>query len=95
MRSLSRRLHARDAGCASAPLGLPPELVLNSLHIRQRCSSKRPGSRGSGPIWYQEGRGNRPVMVQSTIMDNGIRVVTESVPHVESVALGFWIGSGA
>lgn len=28
-------------------------------------------------------------------MDNGIRVVTEFIPHVRSVALGFWFGVGA
>ncbi|MEI6913700.1 MAG: pitrilysin family protein [Armatimonadota bacterium] len=34
-------------------------------------------------------------MVNITNLDNGIRVITEHVPHVESVALGIWIGAGA
>jgi len=48
-----------------------------------------------GPIWYQGVRGSTPVMVQSTILENGVCVVTDPVSHVESVALGIWIGSGA
>lgn len=34
-------------------------------------------------------------MYQKTTLDNGIRVVTEFIPHVRSVALGFWFGVGA
>ncbi len=34
-------------------------------------------------------------MYQKTTLDNGIRVVTEHIPHVRSVALGFWFGVGA
>lgn len=34
-------------------------------------------------------------MVNITRLDNGVRVITEHVPHVESVALGIWIGAGA
>lgn len=34
-------------------------------------------------------------MYQKTTLDNGIRVVTEHIPHVRSVALGFWYGVGA
>lgn len=34
-------------------------------------------------------------MYQKTTLDNGIRVVTENIPHVRSVALGFWFGVGA
>jgi len=48
-----------------------------------------------GPIWYQGVCGSTPKMVQSTILENGVHVVTEPVSHVESVALGIWIGSGA
>jgi predicted Zn-dependent peptidase len=33
--------------------------------------------------------------VESTTMPNGIRVATESMPHVRSVSVGVWIGSGA
>jgi len=28
-------------------------------------------------------------------LPNGIRVVTEAMPHVRSVSLGVWIGSGS
>ncbi len=33
--------------------------------------------------------------VQRTVLDNGVRVVTEVMPHVRSVATGIWIGSGS
>ncbi|HHW14217.1 MAG TPA: insulinase family protein [Firmicutes bacterium] len=34
-------------------------------------------------------------MYQKTTLQNGIRVVTEYLPHVRSVALGFWFGVGS
>ena len=34
-------------------------------------------------------------MIRSTCLDNGIRVVTEAMPHVSSVAAGFWVGTGS
>jgi len=30
-----------------------------------------------------------------TILDNGVRIVTESIPHVRSLALGFWFDTGS
>jgi predicted Zn-dependent peptidase len=30
-----------------------------------------------------------------TTLDNGVRVVTERMENVRSVALGFWIGTGS
>lgn len=33
--------------------------------------------------------------VQRTVLPNGIRVVTETMPHVRSVAVGVWIGAGS
>ena len=32
---------------------------------------------------------------QITTLDSGVRVVTERMPSVRSVALGFWIGAGS
>ncbi|MBC8466106.1 insulinase family protein [bacterium] len=32
---------------------------------------------------------------QKTILDNGVRVVTELIPHVRSVAVGFWFTTGS
>jgi predicted Zn-dependent peptidase len=29
-----------------------------------------------------------------TTLDSGVRVVTETMPAVRSVAIGFWIGTG-
>lgn len=34
-------------------------------------------------------------MVRITDLDNGVRVITESVEHVRSVALGIWIAAGS
>jgi predicted Zn-dependent peptidase len=34
-------------------------------------------------------------MFKRELLDNGIRVVTESIPHVRSVSLGLWINVGA
>jgi predicted Zn-dependent peptidase len=33
--------------------------------------------------------------VSRTSLPNGIRIITESVPHVRSVSIGVWIGTGA
>jgi predicted Zn-dependent peptidase len=32
---------------------------------------------------------------QKTILDNGVRIVTEEIPHVRSLSLGFWIETGS
>jgi len=34
-------------------------------------------------------------MIQSTTLDNGIRVITEQIPAVHSVALGAWVTAGS
>jgi predicted Zn-dependent peptidase len=36
-----------------------------------------------------------PRDVQRTTLQNGLRIITESMPHVRSVSLGIWIGTGA
>src|SRR5690349_2329080 len=33
--------------------------------------------------------------VEVTTLSNGIRVITEAMPHVRSVSVGIWIGSGS
>jgi predicted Zn-dependent peptidase len=33
--------------------------------------------------------------ISTTVLDNGIRVVTETMPHVRSVSVGLWIDSGS
>ncbi|MCX6121396.1 MAG: pitrilysin family protein [Ignavibacteriales bacterium] len=32
---------------------------------------------------------------QKTVLDNGVRIVTEEIPHVRSLSLGFWIETGS
>lgn len=34
-------------------------------------------------------------MYQRTVLPNGIRIVTEAIPHVRSVAIGFWYRAGS
>ena len=34
-------------------------------------------------------------MTEKTVLDNGIRVVTEYLPHMRSVSLGFWVNTGS
>ena len=33
--------------------------------------------------------------IESTTLPNGIRVITEAMPHVRSISVGFWIGAGS
>jgi predicted Zn-dependent peptidase len=33
--------------------------------------------------------------IESTTLSNGMRVITESMPHVRSVSVGIWVGTGA
>src|SRR5258708_17875536 len=33
--------------------------------------------------------------IETTTLDNGIRVITEQMAHVRSVSLGVWIGTGS
>jgi predicted Zn-dependent peptidase len=40
-------------------------------------------------------RSNRPREIQRATLPNGIRVVTEHMPHVRSVSVGIWIGTGS
>ena len=34
-------------------------------------------------------------LYQRTVLSNGIRVVTETIPHVRSAAIGFWYRAGS
>ncbi|MBN2645327.1 MAG: insulinase family protein [Desulfuromonadaceae bacterium] len=34
-------------------------------------------------------------MVQKTVLDNGVRVLTEDIPHSQTVSIGFFIGRGS
>jgi predicted Zn-dependent peptidase len=40
-------------------------------------------------------RTNRPRDIERATLPNGIRVVTEHMPHVRSVSVGIWIGTGS
>jgi predicted Zn-dependent peptidase len=34
-------------------------------------------------------------MVQKTVLPNGLRIITENIPHLVSVALGIWVDNGS
>ena len=34
-------------------------------------------------------------MIQSTTLKNGMRVVTDRMPHIETASLGVWVNVGA
>ena len=34
-------------------------------------------------------------MVQKTVLNNGLRIVTEEIPHFHSVAMGVWLNVGS
>ena len=34
------------------------------------------------------------MVFRKTVLDNGIRVITEKMPHVRSVTIGCWVGVG-
>jgi predicted Zn-dependent peptidase len=34
-------------------------------------------------------------MVNKTVLDNGIRVISENIPHAHSVTIGIWVASGS
>src|SRR3954468_19122175 len=33
--------------------------------------------------------------IEMTTLSNGVRVITEAMPHVRSVSVGIWVGSGS
>ena len=33
--------------------------------------------------------------IETTTLPNGVRVITEAMPHVRSVSVGIWIGTGS
>jgi predicted Zn-dependent peptidase len=42
------------------------------------------------PLWLTAGMGYR-----KTILDNGIRVITEEIPYLKSVSIGVWVTTGS
>ncbi|MGH9094267.1 MAG: insulinase family protein, partial [Acidimicrobiales bacterium] len=39
--------------------------------------------------------GAAPAALATSVLDNGLTVVTEHMPDVGSVTLGFWVGTGS
>jgi predicted Zn-dependent peptidase len=57
--------------------------------IRQQ--KLKPIKRSGSPAFTH----NTEATYQKTILPNGVRVVTEDIPHVRSLSLGFWIETGS
>src|SRR6185369_4000552 len=38
---------------------------------------------------------SQPRQIERQVLPNGVRVVTERMPHVRSVSVGLWIGTGS
>ena len=38
---------------------------------------------------------NAGINVRKTVLPSGLRVITEHMPHVRSVSVGFWVDSGS
>lgn len=34
-------------------------------------------------------------MLQTQVLDNGVTIITEEIPYVRSVSIGFWVGAGS
>ena len=34
-------------------------------------------------------------MIRTSVLPSGIRLVTEEMPEVKSVSVGFWVGTGS
>ena len=55
-------------------------------HRRCRRDRRKTHARGPGAAW---------MTVELTTLANGLRIVTDTMPHLETVSLGLWVGTGA
>ena len=62
---------------------------------RRRSRRRRRPRRGGGRDRDRRERRTLPDGIELTELDSGVRVVTEAVPSVRSVALGLWVGTGS
>lgn len=65
-----------------------PSVTLTSLEGAQRG----PDTSVSGPLPLSDIGDSAP---RVTVLGNGLRVVTEFLPHTRSVSLGYWVGVGS
>ena len=78
----------------------PREGAARNGRERSGRGPRREGERGSGALASRarprlNSEGLMPEEHRTTTLDSGVRVVTERVPSVRSVALGFWIATGS
>ena len=46
-------------------------------------------------VFPQNGSSLKDREIDATTLPNGVRVITERMPHVRSVSMGVWIGTGS
>ena len=79
--SAFKQMHDRpEAVWPPSPTSAYPKLGLRG-HFRYTDIIKR--------------RGFSTTMIQREVLPNGVRIVTENITYVQSVALGIWVGVGA
>jgi predicted Zn-dependent peptidase len=47
------------------------------------------------PLDYPKKEGMLDHMITSTVLDNGVRVITEHVEHMHTVSIGIWVANGS
>ncbi|TFH58389.1 MAG: insulinase family protein [Candidatus Zixiibacteriota bacterium] len=65
------------------------------LSVLALTSRARSSCRAKRPLVNRLPAPKTARMIQSTTLDNGIRVITEQIPAVHSVALGVWVTAGS
>lgn len=60
-------------------------------------ASTAPAKRGSGKTWYHNDTMSTQTTekIQLTTLPNGVRIVSETVPYVQSASIGLWVGTGS
>ena len=91
---------AKFPAAVKAATGIEPALPLWLADLNDRRGALRRARQRSG-----RGRGLHPgphprrggvrVSVQSTTLDNGMTVLTDDMPHLESASLGIWVKAGS
>jgi predicted Zn-dependent peptidase len=61
---------------------------------RPRAQDRPPARSAAGPAERDATPADRDV-IRTTVLDGGLTVVTEHMPDVLSVSLGFWVGTGS
>src|SRR5690606_9269168 len=64
-------------------------ILMNSTHISSRKTDKTQKYTIRQPLTAA------PPVYTKSVLPNGVRILTEEVPHVQSFALGIWVNTGS